>query len=70
MSQPFIPKVEIPPASQRRLGAELVDVPKEFVLSGGTAIALQLEHGESVDFDFVGTDPFDSSISMRPSTRT
>jgi hypothetical protein len=38
--------------------AELTDIPEEFVLCGGTAIALQLGHRQSVDFDFFGSRPF------------
>ncbi len=34
-------------------------MPAEFVLYGGTAIALHLGHRKSVDFDFFGSRPFD-----------
>ena len=40
------------PAAQRRLWTELGSVPPEFVLCGGTALALMLGHRKSVDFDF------------------
>lgn len=40
------------PAPQRLLWDELSSIPEEFVLYGGTAIALQLGHRQSVDFDF------------------
>ncbi len=50
--------LEILPPSQRRLWDELTDVPKEFTLYGGTAIALHLGHRDSVDFDFFGTRKF------------
>jgi hypothetical protein len=53
----FIPRLDILPPSQRRLWAELSAVPKEFVLYGGTALALQLGHRDSVDFDFFGRIP-------------
>ncbi len=33
--------------------------PKEFVLYGGTALALRLGHRQSEDFDFFSTQPFD-----------
>ncbi len=33
-------------------------LPEEFVLYGGTAIALHLGHRQSVDFDFFGSRPF------------
>jgi hypothetical protein len=57
MQTGFIPRLDILPAPQRRLWAELSAVPKEFVLYGGTAIALHLGHRESVDFDFFGNKP-------------
>lgn len=53
--QEFSPRLEILPASQRRLWTELSTVPHEFVLYGGTALALHLGHRSSVDFDFFGT---------------
>ena len=59
MTGNFIPRLDILPAPQRRLWDELSAVPEEFVLYGGTAIALDLGHRESVDFDFFGNKPFD-----------
>jgi len=50
--------LEILPPSQRRLWDELSDVPKQFTLYGGTAIALHLGHRNSVDFDFFGSEKF------------
>ncbi len=47
----------LPP--QRCLWEELIDVPKEFVLYGGTAITLYLGHRPSVDFDFFGNMDLD-----------
>lgn len=55
----FPPHLEILPPAQRQLWAELDEVPAEFTLYGGTAIALQLGHRQSVDFDFFGSRPFD-----------
>ena len=55
----FIPRLDILPTPQQRLWIELSDVPPDFVLYGGTAIALHLGHRESIDFDFFGTQPFD-----------
>lgn len=55
----FEPKLEILPDAQRALWAELAAIPSEFVLCGGTAIALQLGHRQSVDFDFFGSRAFD-----------
>lgn len=55
----FLPHLEILPPAQLRLWHELDQVPPEFTLYGGTAIALQLGHRQSVDFDFFGNRPFD-----------
>jgi len=55
----FTPRLDILPAPQRRLWEELSAVPEEFVLYGGTAVALHLGHRESVDFDFFGNKPLD-----------
>jgi hypothetical protein len=55
----FEPKLAILPDAQRALWAELDAIPAEFVLCGGTAIALQLGHRQSVDFDFFGSRAFD-----------
>lgn len=56
----FTPRLEILPPSQRLLWEELRDVPPEFVLYGGTALALHLGHRQSIDFDFFGSRPFDT----------
>lgn len=50
----FSPRTDILPAAQLRLWRELSAIPDEFVLYGGTAIALHLGHRTSVDFDFFG----------------
>jgi hypothetical protein len=55
----FLPHLEILPPGQRRLWAELDQVPAEFTLYGGTAIALHLGHRQSADFDFFGSRAFD-----------
>lgn len=52
------PRLEILPPAQQRLWGELADTPAEFVLYGGTALALQLGHRCSVDFDFFGARAF------------
>jgi hypothetical protein len=57
--QEFSPRLEILPASQRRLWTELSSVPPEFVLYGETALALHLGHRSSVDFDFFGSRALD-----------
>jgi hypothetical protein len=55
----FVPRLDILPAPQQRLWTELSQVPPEFVLYGGTAIALYLGHRVSIDFDFFGSEAFD-----------
>jgi hypothetical protein len=56
----FAPHLEILPQLQRLMWAELNDVPPEFVLYGDTALALHLAHRQSIDFDFFGSQPFDT----------
>jgi hypothetical protein len=46
------------PLPQQRLWEELSSVPRDFVLYGGTAIALRLGHRQSKDFDFFSSKPF------------
>ena len=55
----IFPRLEILPPSQRRIWPELCAIPKDFVLYGGTALALHLGHRESADFDFFGGRKFD-----------
>ena len=57
----FTPRLDILPPPQRQLWDELSSVPPEFVLYGGTAVALHLGHRTSVDFDFFGDRTFDSA---------
>jgi Nucleotidyl transferase AbiEii toxin, Type IV TA system len=54
----FAPRLDVLPDEQRRLWPELAAVPTEFVLYGGTALALRLGHRPSVDFDFFSSEPF------------
>ena len=54
----FTAKLEILPHAQRRLWDELGHTPQEFVLYGGTALALRLGHRHSEDFDFFSNNPF------------
>lgn len=49
--------LNILPAAQLKLWPLLKDIPKEFTLYGGTAIALQLGHRISIDFDFFSDSP-------------
>ena len=53
------PNLSILPDSQKNLFPELKDTPPQFILCGGTAIALRLGHRVSVDFDFFSNEPFD-----------
>lgn len=55
----FTPQLSILPPAQLRLWKELDQVPGDFVLYGGTALALHLGHRQSVDFDFFGSGEFD-----------
>jgi hypothetical protein len=62
MATDFQPQLSILPVEQRRLWPELSSVPREFVLCGGTAIALQLAHRSSYDFDFIAQSEFDPDL--------
>ncbi len=53
------PKLEVLPASQRAMWPELANTPPEFVLYGGTAVALHLGHRNSIDFDFFAISEVD-----------
>lgn len=53
------PNLDILPAYQRIIWKKLSQVPSFFTLYGGTAIALQLGHRDSIDFDFFGSENFD-----------
>lgn len=65
MAKSFKPKLEILPAEQRRLWDELTQVPEGMVLYGGTALALQLGHRLSVDFDFFTNKPIDTEELLK-----
>jgi hypothetical protein len=54
----FTPNLQILPAAQRRLWDELGHTPREFVLYGGTSLALRLGHRRSEDFDFFSNNAF------------
>lgn len=62
MTDDFTPRLDILPPPQRRLWNELAAVPAEFVLYGGTALALHLGHRQSVDFYFFGDRPLDPAL--------
>ena len=53
--------LDILPPAQLKLWPLLKDVPKEFILYGGTAVALQLGHRISVDFDFFSNSPLNKN---------
>jgi Nucleotidyl transferase AbiEii toxin, Type IV TA system len=56
----FDPRLDVFPDAQREIWASLSPAPRlSFVLYGGTAIALQLGHRQSEDFDFFRTRPLD-----------
>lgn len=46
------PKTDILPEAQQELFPLLREIPKNFVLYGGTAVALRYGHRQSIDFDF------------------
>lgn len=48
----FTPNLKILTQGQRELWPLLAAVSARFTLYGGTALAIQLGHRESVDFDF------------------
>lgn len=60
MPRRFEPKLSILPAAQREVWPLLApSLRLGLVLYGGTAVALQLGHRESLDFDFFGSAPLD-----------
>jgi hypothetical protein len=57
----FKPRLDILPPPQRRLWDELAGIPPDFVLYGGTAVALHLGHRQSIDFDFFSNRALDAT---------
>src|SRR5260370_31841643 len=57
----FTPNLKILPPGQRELWPMLAAIPARFTLYGGTALAIQLGHRESVDFDFFSSLTFDQN---------
>jgi Nucleotidyl transferase AbiEii toxin, Type IV TA system len=51
-------RLDILPPAQRALWPELSGIPPDFVLYGGTALALRLGHRTSEDFDFFSNQSF------------
>lgn len=62
------PKLSILPSAQLKLWPRLASTQKQWVLYGGTAVALHLGHRESVDFDFFSSEPLnrDALIQALP----
>jgi hypothetical protein len=59
----FAPFLKALPDAQQKIWPSLSPVvPLGFVLYGGTAIALQLGHRVSIDFDFFKQEPLDKSM--------
>ena len=52
----FAPRLDVLPDAQRALWPALAEIPRSFVLYGGTALALRLGHRSSVDFDFFSSE--------------
>ena len=61
----FEPRLDILPPAQRRLWNELGSTPPDFVLYGGTALALRLGHRQSEDFDFFSSHSFSADDLLR-----
>jgi len=61
----FEPQLKELPAAQRALWPKLAEVPRHFVLYGGTAVALHYGHRTSVDFDFFTTQAVEPHELMR-----
>lgn len=54
----LIPNLSVLPPRQQQVWNRLAGTPRDFVLYGGTALALRLGHRESVDFDFFSCRTF------------
>jgi hypothetical protein len=66
----LVPQRSILPPAQRRLWSELGEIAGGFILYGGTAIALQLGHRDSVDFDFFSFGAIEPERLLRTRTLT
>jgi hypothetical protein len=65
MAKTFRPRLDVLPPAQRRLWDEFGSLPEHFVLYGGTALALQLGHRQSEDFDFFANRDIDPDQTYR-----
>ena len=63
--EPLTPDLSALPQAGRRLWPELGATPEQFVLYGGTALALRLGHRRSEDFDFFSSAGFDPMTVLR-----
>jgi Nucleotidyl transferase AbiEii toxin, Type IV TA system len=62
MPDSFDPRIDTLPTAQKEIWPQLVPAPGlSFVLYGGTAVALQLGHRVSIDFDFFRAEPLDKA---------
>jgi predicted nucleotidyltransferase component of viral defense system len=59
------PQLSTLPDPQLKLWDELSHTPSNFILYGGTAIALRMGHRKSIDFDFFSPAPFDPELLYR-----
>ncbi len=50
---------------RKRVLPSLTSFKNEFYLAGGTGLALQLGHRESIDFDFFSPHPFDTDVMIK-----
>src|ERR1039458_2602480 len=62
----FAPRLAALPPAQRALWPELKQVPRQFVLYGGTALALRLGHRQSEDFDLFADAPVSPEEHWNP----
>jgi hypothetical protein len=56
------PVLSVLPEQQALLWPRLGDIPEQFVLYGGTALALHLGHRQSADFDFFAANGFTAAL--------
>ena len=61
----FVPNLAALPVAQRALWPELRSIPRNFVLYGGTALALRYAHRKSVDFDFFARAPISAAQLLK-----
>jgi Nucleotidyl transferase AbiEii toxin, Type IV TA system len=66
MPESFDPRLDILPSAQQEIWSQLAPASDlSFVLYGGTAVALQLGHRISIDFDFFRTEPLEKRESRQ-----